>query len=116
MKKVLFVLAIVVLLTSCGKKKEPAKILEEIAIEKPLSVIIRNHIPGNHTIEYEDTFYRYNVELNYIGEDVFRNTTELMPTCPVGTARYTVLEKSSGLTLKDEIIPQMPCSRCHPRR
>ncbi len=117
MKKILFVLAIAVVLTSCGAEKDTPRIIEEqIAIEKPLAAVIRRHIPGSPTIEYEDTFFKYNVELNYIGEDAFRNTNEIFPTCPVSNAQYTVLEKSSGIFVKDEFVPQRPCNKCHPRR
>lgn len=117
MKKILFIVAIAVVLTSCGPEKEAPRMIEEqIALEKPLSVVIRRHTPPSPTIEYEDTFFKYNVELNYIGEDAFRNTNEVFPTCPVGNAQYTVLEKSSGIIVTDEFVPQMPCNRCHPRR
>ncbi len=117
MKKILFALAIAVVLTSCGADKESPRMIEEqIAIEKPLAVVIRRHTPGSPIIEYEDTFYKYKVELNYIGEDPNRNTSEIFPTCPVGNAQYAVLEKSSGIFIKDEFVPQMPCNKCHPRR
>lgn len=102
-------------LTACASQYIIDKPEAEVKSEKPLWNILQHKEEGKSEFKYEDKWYEYDADFEYIqpGELIARNM--LFSQCPVAVAEYTVKDKETGEVVRRETIPQVPCSPCHKR-
>lgn len=107
--------AIFLLLQACDRQylfESPGEAVKE---EKPLWWVLQQMDPYSRNLEYEDRWYRYEADFMYIRPGVDIYMTPLFAQCPVESARYRVIDKSTGEVVRQEILTQIPCSNCHRR-
>lgn len=114
MKKAFLALSIA-FLASCAREylfEEPS---EELKNERPLWWVLQKKEPGATELDYEDKWYRYEAEFEYIkpGEDILKNI--LYGQCPIARAGYKVTDKESNKVVRLEALNQIPCGPCHRR-
>lgn len=114
MRKTLCALALL-FLASCAREyvfEEPSA---EVKKEKPLWWVLQKKESGAAELVYEDRFYKYEVEFDYIrpGEDVLKNA--IYGQCPIEDAEYRVTDKETQEVVRLDHINQIPCDPCHRR-
>jgi len=114
-KKTALALVLLLLASSCAKGPAVESPAKETKTERPLWWVLRYKETGSERLAYEDKWYRYSAKFNYIkpGEAFFTNA--VYSQCPIGSARYTVTDKESGLVVRLEDFDQIPCESCHRR-
>lgn len=116
MKRALLALALLFLASSCAGKyvfDDPGD--KEIKKERPLWWVLRHKQSGATELEYEDKWYEYEAEFDYItpGEDIQKNV--IYGQCPIEKAEYKVTDKATQQVVRLEHITQLPCDQCHKR-
>jgi len=114
MKK-LVLAALALVLAACAADREATKPEEAMTKEqRPLYEVLRHKDDGEKTVNYEDRWFTYEVELHFIGSGG-RMQSAMFSACPVAGADYKVYDRESGEVVRDEHLEQMPCDPCHKR-
>lgn len=108
-------LGMLLLLSACSREylfEEPER---EFKKERPLWWVLQQKEAGSSKLLYEDKWYRYEAEFEYIrpGEDVMKNV--IYGQCPIESAEYKVIDKESRDVVRLETLNQIPCDPCHRR-
>lgn len=103
------------LLSSCAREyvfEEPGK---ETKRERPFWWVLQKKEAGAAGLRYEDEWYTYEAEFDYIspGEQIMKNV--IYGQCPIRGAEYKVTDKENGEVLRMEAFNQIPCDPCHRR-
>ena len=108
---ILIAMAIAVMVTACGSRKE----LERDVVEKreiPLWRVLRHKQPGAKKVVFKDKWFTYDVDLEYVKSG---QVNAIISSCPVAQARFTVTDMASGDIVRSEMVNQSTCKTCHPR-
>ncbi|HBG45806.1 MAG TPA: hypothetical protein DDW94_02345 [Deltaproteobacteria bacterium] len=114
-KKILLLAALAFLFASCARERFLEAPEEDKKEERPLWWVLQHKETASKELSYEDRWYRYEAEFDYIqpGMDIYMNP--LMSLCPIEKATYKVTDKETGEVVRAQTLFQIPCDTCHKR-
>lgn len=111
----IFLALLLLLLSACASHE----VIEDegLSKKKELTIweLIRFKEAGEEKIDYEDKWFTYKVEFEYVVKHKFDNVTKIDAQCPIYSATYTVFDKKTKALVKEEKYAQNPCDTCHRR-
>ena len=107
---ILIAMAIAVMVTACGSRKELERDVEKK--EMPLWLVLRHKRVGMDKVVYKDKWFTYDVDLEYVKGG---QANTIISSCPVAQARFTVTDRVSGDIVRSDTVNQSTCKACHPR-
>jgi hypothetical protein len=114
MKRIALALALV-FLSSCAREYVFEEPVREAKKESPFWWVLQKKETGAAELHYEDKWYSYEAEFDYIkpGDEIMRNV--IYGQCPIESAEYKVTDKETHEVLRMETFNQIPCDPCHRR-
>lgn len=110
-----FLIILLVMLTACSSQNLIEKPTPEVKKEMPLWQVLQFKERGEKRLEYEDDWYTYAVDFEYATKGQFDNKNMIYGTCPIDSARFTIIDKDSKAITRNETYTQTPCDPCHRR-